>query len=155
YASASALAEDLRRFQAGEPIQARPVGWPERAAKWARKRPAAAALAVLLVLLLGVALAAGVWYQQLRFEQIQGQGRLQDRQAGVEKDVRAALEEIDQRRKAIRDRLADPIAVSELNSDLDGWKVTLDQVQAVWKRADRLAAGNADVLTPGLLAQVE
>src|SRR5262249_28415849 len=44
YRHAEALAEDLRRFLAGEPIQARPVRAWERAGKWARRRPAVAAL---------------------------------------------------------------------------------------------------------------
>jgi eukaryotic-like serine/threonine-protein kinase len=43
YATAEALAEDLRRFAAGESIQARPATAPERAWKWARRRPALAA----------------------------------------------------------------------------------------------------------------
>jgi eukaryotic-like serine/threonine-protein kinase len=47
YDSASALAEDLRRFLGGEPIVARPVPPWERAIKWARRRPAIAALAGL------------------------------------------------------------------------------------------------------------
>ena len=42
--SAAALAEDLRRFLAGEPIVARPVTRSERAVKWVRRRPAIAAL---------------------------------------------------------------------------------------------------------------
>jgi tRNA A-37 threonylcarbamoyl transferase component Bud32 len=50
YPTAAALAEDLRRYQAGEPIVARPVGSVERVVKWARRRPAAAALLVSLVL---------------------------------------------------------------------------------------------------------
>jgi WD40 repeat protein len=55
YASAQALAEDLRRFLDGEPIRARPVGPWERAVKWARRRPAAAALLAVS----GLALLAG------------------------------------------------------------------------------------------------
>ncbi len=52
YANAEALAEDLRRFQAGEPIAARPAGRLERAAKWARRRPALAGLLGVIVLAL-------------------------------------------------------------------------------------------------------
>jgi WD40 repeat protein len=47
YASAAALADDLRRFLAGQPIAARPVPAWERAAKWARRRPAMAALSAI------------------------------------------------------------------------------------------------------------
>src|SRR5207249_232128 len=44
YVSAEALAEDLRRFLANEPIRARPAGSLERLAKWVRRKPATAAL---------------------------------------------------------------------------------------------------------------
>src|SRR5262249_27685373 len=44
YASAADLAEDLRRFQAGEPIRARPAGIVEQARKWVKRRPAPAAV---------------------------------------------------------------------------------------------------------------
>jgi WD40 repeat protein len=56
YGSASLLAEDLRRFGAGEPIQARPVGAPELAVKWIRRRPAVAALLGALAALTAAAL---------------------------------------------------------------------------------------------------
>ncbi|MDB5332960.1 MAG: serine/threonine protein kinase [Phycisphaerales bacterium] len=61
YESARELAEDLRRFQRGEPIEARPVGRFERVRKWVRRRPARAVTAagiVLAVLALG---GAGIW----------------------------------------------------------------------------------------------
>jgi tetratricopeptide (TPR) repeat protein len=58
YATAQALADDLRRFQAGEPITARPVGRAERALKWARRRPALAGL--LLVSAIAVVALAGL-----------------------------------------------------------------------------------------------
>jgi eukaryotic-like serine/threonine-protein kinase len=36
------LGEDLRRFQEGKPIRARPVGRLEKAAKWVKRNPALA-----------------------------------------------------------------------------------------------------------------
>jgi eukaryotic-like serine/threonine-protein kinase len=50
YASAAALADDLDRWDAGEPIAARPMKHGERAWRWARREPLSAALALALVL---------------------------------------------------------------------------------------------------------
>jgi tetratricopeptide (TPR) repeat protein len=61
YVSAEALAEDLRRFRAGEPITARPVGVVERGVKWARRRPAGAALVALCGLLVAGLTVGGFW----------------------------------------------------------------------------------------------
>ena len=63
YATALELAEDLRRFSAGEPIRARPVGALERAGKWARRRPALAAAYGLLLaaLVLGAGGGGATW----------------------------------------------------------------------------------------------
>jgi WD40 repeat protein/serine/threonine protein kinase/tetratricopeptide (TPR) repeat protein len=62
YATALALAEDLRRFQAHEPISARPVGRLERLARWCRRHPGEAILAASLgIVLLAVAVVAVVF----------------------------------------------------------------------------------------------
>ena len=63
YASAAALADDLHRFLAGEPIVARPVGPWERAWKWARRRPALAGLIALslIVFVIGFPGAMALW----------------------------------------------------------------------------------------------
>src|SRR5262249_2641095 len=44
YPSAAALAEDLRRWLADEPLLARPASLPERVWKWCRRYPTRAAL---------------------------------------------------------------------------------------------------------------
>jgi WD40 repeat protein len=54
YASALALADDLRRYLDGYPVRSRPVSHAERLTKWIKRRP----LTVALVLLMLVATAA-------------------------------------------------------------------------------------------------
>jgi serine/threonine protein kinase len=58
YTMAGALADDLRRFLGGEPIQARATPAWEKTIKWARRRPAAAAL-VLIAFLTVIGLIGG------------------------------------------------------------------------------------------------
>jgi len=58
YASAAALADDLRRFLEGKPIEARSAGFVERGWRWCRRRPALAALAGVSAAL-GLALIGG------------------------------------------------------------------------------------------------
>jgi serine/threonine-protein kinase len=60
YGSAAALAEDLENWQAGRPIRARRVGFVQRLGKWARRKPAAAALVVLGFLAVVATLASAL-----------------------------------------------------------------------------------------------
>jgi hypothetical protein len=55
YASAAALADDLERFLAGRPTEARPVSWAGHLVRWCRRNPVPAMLAAGLV----VAIVAG------------------------------------------------------------------------------------------------
>jgi WD40 repeat protein len=83
YASARDLAEDLARFRKGEPIRARPVGTPEKLARWCRRNPALAAVGAVALVALGVAVLT-----LLRIGQQQQlyQGRLDHQAAGLNFD---------------------------------------------------------------------
>src|SRR5207237_355385 len=64
YASAAALAADLGRFLAGEPIIARPASAWEHTVKWARRRPAVAALLAVIMLVFSVGMVGIIWQWQ-------------------------------------------------------------------------------------------
>jgi len=92
YDSAEALAEDLERWLRGEPIQARAVTDFERAIKWARRRPALAALAAVSVA--GTAAFIGVLLvNEARLRREKEHASQQERIARRERDAaRAATE---------------------------------------------------------------
>jgi WD40 repeat protein len=95
YASAEALAEDLERWLRGEPISARPAGSLERAWKWARRRPAVAAL-TFVSLAAAVALLVGGLVFNARLQIALGE--VED-QKGALRAVRA---EADRRLESVR-----------------------------------------------------
>jgi WD40 repeat protein/serine/threonine protein kinase len=97
YASAEALAGDLERWLEGRPITARPVSALERAAKWARRKPALAGL----IAFSATGLVSGVvtvgWYNiqlaralaESRFQQRRSEGSAYIANANL---VRRAIE---------------------------------------------------------------
>lgn len=66
YGTAADLADDLRRYLAGDPIRARPVGRPERLWRWCVRNPAAASLLVTVSL----GSAFGLWHLSRLSEQL-------------------------------------------------------------------------------------
>jgi tetratricopeptide (TPR) repeat protein len=102
YASAAEMAADLRRFQAGESIHARPAGMGERAIKWARRRPAAAALLGVSVIGALSLLASGLWYNaRLHDQQRQTKAQYQE----AREAIRRMLQHLDKREFATVPRL--------------------------------------------------
>ena len=121
YAAAADLADDLRRFLAGEPIRARPAPVWERAWKWMRRRPALAArrgagLLSALVLLGG----AIVWLKAAASD-----ARLEAREA---KDREAAA-------LALAD-LKDELRRVEAAADAQRWKEARSRLDGVFRRLD-------------------
>jgi serine/threonine protein kinase len=62
YATAEALADDLVRWQQGEPVLSRPAGFWQRSGKWIVRRPFAAAVGLIVVLDLIGLIGSGWWY---------------------------------------------------------------------------------------------
>ncbi len=101
YGSAAAVAADLRRFIAGEPIVARRTPAWERAWKWSRRRPALAGLAAVSLIAVLSTTLGGLLYvqaaaQRVRLAEADMRERtreLRERDAidNVRRDVQAAL----------------------------------------------------------------
>ncbi len=95
YSSAAALADDLRAYQEGRPIRARPTPWWEHLTRAARRHPLVAAL--ILVAAGGLAGGAGLAaWQAGRAEQARGlavreRARAEARQARLEVDLALGL----------------------------------------------------------------
>jgi tetratricopeptide (TPR) repeat protein len=72
YVSALDLAEDLRRFRAGEPVRARPPGAAGRLWRWCRRRPAVAGLLAALTAVVVGALVGltALWQRAERARQV-------------------------------------------------------------------------------------
>jgi tetratricopeptide (TPR) repeat protein len=138
YASAAALADDLRRFESGEPIVARPTGIVERAVKWVRRHPTSSTMLAASMLVTVLLVCGGAWLavQQahLRGAVAVDLNAMRAYQEGARwADARSALE----RAEALLggggpDDLRDRIA--QARSDLD-FVIQLDEIRM--KRATR------------------
>ena len=97
YPSARALAEDLQRFLAHEPVHARPASAIYKTRKWVEKNrfPAAFAAVAILALILGTAVA---WRQAIRAGHARTKAQSSERTARVEtaksREMTAFLKEL-------------------------------------------------------------
>ena len=130
YAGAAALADDLRRFEEGRPIRARPLGWGGRLWRWGRRNPTAAALLFTALALVGLASGGGVWLVQQRA----------GRRAELRGEVGAAVAQADSLRKRFHFREArglleqasqqlGPAAPDDLRREVDRARADLDLVE--------------------------
>ncbi len=141
YASAAALADDLRRFREGRPIQARPVGWAERSWRWCRRNPTAAALLVTALALVGLASGGGVWLVQQRARH----------DAEMRNDVGTAVAQAERLRKGFHFREARE-SLEQVRQRLepagpDDLRRQVEQAQADLNLAERLDAARIKAAT--------
>ncbi len=98
YASAGELADDLRRFLEAQPVRARPAGMLARLVKWARRRPALAALAAVCFLAALAFVGVGVYFtDRLRQER----DLAVQREAETDEQRRQALKNADDARRQL------------------------------------------------------
>jgi Flp pilus assembly protein TadD len=143
YATAGLLADDLRAYLHGRPIQARRSGAFERIWKWVRRHPARTATAVLAALFLLLATAAAAWYLIDRAERAKQLADEFNRWQNLELQITAVHAEDDARARNLADTLSSEQGVHKLLSNLEPWKSNLDARQALLEQAEKLASSGA------------
>ena len=141
YASAAAIADDLRRFMEGRPIKARPVGWGERSWRWCRRNPMAAALLVTALALVGLTSGGVVWLVQQRARH----------DAEVRNDVGTAVAQAERLRNGFHFREAreslEHVRQRLEPAGLDDLRRQVEQAQAELNLAERLAVARIKAAT--------
>jgi tetratricopeptide (TPR) repeat protein len=140
YAGAVDLADDLHRFLVGEPIRARPAGRVERVRKWARRRPAVAALLGVSCAALVVLGLLGLWHRNAVRDREQ-QSRTDERQQEATRlhTARAQYQQFLQR----RDETLFYANYGTVLADAD-WRSNVEAAQTAARAALALAG-----ITPG------
>jgi len=105
YASAAELADELVRYQQGEPILARAVGRFERGVKWIRRNPVVTSASAVVVLALLTGIGLTMWQADLatraKVEAIASQEIAENRQAEAEAERNRANLSQQQSRKLL------------------------------------------------------
>jgi len=159
YASAADLAEDLRRFLAGEPIRARPVSRVERTWRWCRRKPALAGLVAALTIMVVVGIGGAFWYVQDRADRHADQLSLaadsERKKALTEQGIRAGLDQAQKARQGLLDLLGKPGGVFKLLDEPSRWQAPIVIAQTALDRAKALCDDEPAQIDPALGTSVQ
>jgi formylglycine-generating enzyme required for sulfatase activity len=126
YPDCQALADDLRRWEKGEAVAARPVGVIERSVKWVKRRPVVAGLLGLIVVMMVASGGLVTWQWRRAVDAL-----------GKEQAAREDRERADRRRALAQiDRLLDatPGAVPGILADLEASREdVLQRLRELWR----------------------
>jgi serine/threonine protein kinase/tetratricopeptide (TPR) repeat protein len=141
YETAGALAADLRRYQRGEPIQARPVNHLERLWRWAKRNPWVASLSVAVFLLLatvaGGATGFAIVSERQRNEAVRARDQAEKSETHAKQRLELTLNTLDKLVYEVQDHLSDEPAQFKLKERLLRTALAgLDQVARSAKGAD-------------------
>ncbi len=117
YPTARAMAEDLRRFLADEPIQARRVSAVERSLRWARRHPTIAVLGGVLAGVLVLATAGSL----LAAQQFRAQAQTERTLAANEAAARRKADQANASLRAREEELRRTVYATRSNLALAAW----------------------------------
>jgi len=102
YVTAQQLLDEVGRYLAGVPIHARPVSWPQRALRWARRRPTVAGMIVSSVVaaLALVGIVVSLVYQKELEKSQQETAKANEALTRTNQQVESANRKLDEARQA-------------------------------------------------------
>jgi serine/threonine protein kinase/Tfp pilus assembly protein PilF len=157
YASPGALADDVERWLADEPVRAWPEPLAVKAGRWVRRhKPLVSGMAAAL-LVTAVALTAGAWWyhdeqNRLAADEALRQAELERRRAVAEAAIREALDQAEASHEGLHAILRKPGGVFDLLNQPDRWQAQTQATAAAIDRAQALLA-NAEQGAHAELAQ--
>jgi hypothetical protein len=111
YESAAALADDLQRWQKGEPVRARPVGRLDKVRKWARRNPALAASLTAVALVLLASTAVSTYFYAAAAQRAEGEAKQKSDEFAAVDALAKTSEELTQKSQALETTLAASLLV--------------------------------------------